>query len=57
MRLPGISIRTRLLLASVVPLLVVIAAVAFMSYRVAAAGMEEELGLRLVTVASAAAVP
>lgn len=55
MKFPGTSIRTRLLLASVVPLLVVVAALAFMSYRVAAAGMEEELGLRLVTVASAAA--
>ena len=55
MKFPGTSIRTRLLLASVVPLLVVIAALAFMSYRVAAAGMEEELGLRLVTVAGAAA--
>ena len=55
MRFPGTSIRTRLLLASVVPLLVIIVALAFMSYRVASAGMEEELGLRLITVASAAA--
>jgi signal transduction histidine kinase len=43
------------MLASIVPLLGITAALAFLSYRVASTGMEEELGQRLVTAAGAGA--
>ncbi|MBI5525562.1 MAG: HAMP domain-containing histidine kinase [Deltaproteobacteria bacterium] len=55
MTLPVLTIRVRLMLASIVPLLGITAALAFLSYRVASTGMEEELGQRLVTAAGAGA--